>query len=200
MVRRPYQKRGQEDTLLCPYTSCPTVSSKLSLVEKAVLDGIEEIVEGYKLNNDINIPAKTIDSGITSKQNLIREKESELESLNAQKAKQYDLLEQGIYTTEIFLERSNTIAASIQTCNDAIEKLKEEIKHDKAIIEQQSAFIPRCEELLNNYWSLDIESRNKMLKSLIEKVIYSKNIKNTYGKGDEINFELDIFPKIQKIN
>ena len=33
MVRRPYQKRGQDDTLMCSYTSCPTVSSKLSLVE-----------------------------------------------------------------------------------------------------------------------------------------------------------------------
>ena len=198
MVRRPYQKRGQEDTLMCPYTSCPTVSSKLSLVEKAVIDGIEEIVEEYKLNNDISVSSKDIDLGIVSKQNLIHEKESELERLNNQKAKQYDLLEQGIYTTEVFLERSKAIAESIQTCSGTIEKLKEEISHDKTIIEQQSAFIPRCEELLNNYWSIDMESRNKMLKSLIDKVIYTKDSKNAYGRGDEIKFELDIFPKIQE--
>lgn len=200
MVRRPYQKCGQEDTLMCPYTSCPTVSSKLSLVEKAVIDGIREIVEEYKLNNDINISSKAIDCGITSKQNLIHEKENELESLNAQKAKQYDLLEQGIYTTEVFLERAKTIAASIQSCSDTIEKLKEEIKHEQNIIKQQSDFIPRCEELLDNYWSLDTESKNKMLKSLIEKVTYSKDTKNAYGKGNEIGFQLDIFPKIQKNN
>lgn len=200
MVRRPYQKRGQEDTLMCPYTSCSTVSSKLPLVEKAVIDGIEEIVEEYKLNNNINAPSEAINSGIASKQNLIHEKESELERLNNQKVKQYDLLEQGIYTTEIFLERSKSIAASIQTCTDAIEKLKEEIKHDRVIIEQQSAFVPRCEELLSNYWSLDTESKNKMLKSLVEKVIYTKDVKNTYGHGNEISFELDIFPKIQENN
>lgn len=200
MVRRPYQKSGQEDTLLCPYTSCPTVSSKLSLVEKAVIDGIEEIVEEYKLNSNINMPAEAINSGITSKQNLIHEKESELERLNNQKAKQYDLLEQGIYTTEVFLERSKAIAESAQACSDSIEKLKEEINRDKALIEQQAEFIPRCEELLNNYWSLDTESKNKMLKSLIEKVIYTKDSKNTYGHGNDINFELDIFPKIQKNN
>lgn len=198
MVRRPYQKRGQEDTLMCPYTSCSTVSSKLSLVEKAVIDGIEEIVEEYKLNNDISVSSKDIDLGIVSKQNLIHEKESELERLNNQKAKQYDLLEQGIYTTEVFLERSKAISESIQTCSGAIEKLREEISHDKTIIEQQSAFIPRCEELLDNYWSLDMESRNKMLKSLIDKVIYTKDSKNAYGRGNEIKFELDIFPKIQE--
>lgn len=200
MVRRPYQKSGQEDSLLCPYTSCSTVSSKLSLVEKAVIDGIEEIVEKYKLNNDINVSSESISSGISSKQNLINEKEKELESLNAQKAKQYDLLEQGIYTTEVFLERAKTIATSIQSCSDSIEKLKEEIKHDENLMAQQSDFIPRCEELLDNYWSLDTESRNRMLKSLIEKVVYSKGTKNAYGKGDEVSFQLDIFPKIQKEN
>ena len=155
-------------------------------------------MEEYKLNNDINASSKAIDSGITSKQNLIHEKENELKNLNSQKAKQYDLLEQGIYTTEIFLERAKTIAASIQSCSDTIEKLKEEIKHDENIIKQQSDFIPRCEELLNNYWSLDAESKNEMLKSLIEKVTYSKDTKNAYGKGDEISFQLDIFPRIQK--
>ena len=185
---------------MCPYTSCPTVSSKLSLVEKSVIDGIKEIVEEYKLNNDINTSSKAIDCGITSKQNLIHEKENELESLNAQKAKQYDLLEQGIYTTEGFLERAKTISVSIQSCSDTIEKLKEEIKHDENIIKQRSDFIPRCEELLDNYWSLDTESKNKMLKSLIEKVAYSKDNKNAYGKGNEIGFQLDIFPKIQKNN
>lgn len=198
MVRRPYQKRGQEDTLMCPYTSCSTVSSKLSLVEKAVLDGIREMVERYKLNNNINLPYNTINSGIVSKQNIIREKESELENLNAQKTKQYDLLEQGIYTTEIFIERSKTIAATIQTCADTIKKIKEEVEHDKDIISQQSAFVPRCEEMLINYWGLDAESKNKMLKSLIEKVVYSKDKRNAYGHGNEANFELDIFPKIQE--
>lgn len=198
MVRRPYQKYGQEDTLMCPYTSCSTVSSKLSLVEKAVLDGIKEITEKYKLNNDINAPSNAINSGIVSKQNLIREKESELENLNTQKAKQYDLLEQGIYTTEVFLERSKVIAISIQSCSDIIANLKKEIEHDENIKAQQSDFVPRCEELLDNYWSLDTESKNKMLKSLIEKVVYSKNTKNAYGKGNEIGFQLDIFPKIQE--
>ena len=141
MVRRPYQKRRQEDTLMCPYTSCPTVSSKLSLVEKAVLDGIREIVEKYKLNNDINTSSQAIDLTIISKQNLIHEKENELESLNAQKAKQYDLLEQGIYTTEIFIERAKTIAASIQSCSDTIEKLKEEIKHEQNILQANNQIL-----------------------------------------------------------
>lgn len=111
--------------------------------------------------------------------------------------KQYDLLEQGIYTTEVFLERSNSIASSINSCQDSIECLKEEIRHDKELIDQQSSFIPRCENLLEIYWSLDTAAKNKMLKELIERVNYTKDVKNAFRMGNEATFVLDIFPRIQ---
>ena len=195
MVRRPYQKRGQDDTLMCSYTSCPTVSSKLSLVERAVLNGIQDLVDEYRLNDAV--PGPDINNAVKSKKKLIAEKEHELEKLNVQKMKQYDLLEQGIYTTEVFLERSNSIASSINSCQDSIECLKEEIRHDKELIDQQSSFIPRCENLLEIYWSLDTATKNKMLKELIERVNYTKDTKNAFRKGNEATFVLDIFPRIQ---
>ena len=195
MVRRPYQKRGQDDTLMCSYTSCPTVSSKLSLVERAVLNGIQDLVDEYRLNDAV--PGPDINNAVKSKKKLIAEKEHELEKLNVQKMKQYDLLEQGIYTTEVFLERSNSIAFSINSCQDSIECLKEEIRHDKELIDQQSSFIPRCENLLEIYWSLDTAAKNKMLKELIERVNYTKDTKNAFRKGNEATFVLDIFPRIQ---
>lgn len=195
MVRRPYQKKGQEDTLMCPYTSCPTVSSKLSLVERAVLNGIRDLVDEYSLNNDVSGP--DVNDTVKSKESLILGKERELEKLNNQKMKQYDLLEQGVYTTEIFLERSNAIAEEIRSCQESIEHLKEEIEHDKELIAQRSAFIPKCENLLEIYWDLDTATKNKMLKELIEKVNYTKDTKNAFCRGDEITFALDIFPKIQ---
>lgn len=198
MVRRPYQKHGQEDTLLCPYTSCSTVSSKLSLVEAAVLNGIQELVDEYRLNDTISLPSTA--NQIRFKEQLIEEKENELMKLNSQKLKQFDLLEQGIYTTEIFLERSNAIAASLNSCSKIIEHLKHELKHDKEIMEQQSIFIPQCEKLLENYWSLDTASKNKMLKELIEKAEYTKDSKNAFRRGDDVTFVLDIFPRIQHNN
>lgn len=195
MVRRPYQKRGQEDTLMCPYTSCSTVSSKLSLVEKVLLDGIKNLVDEYKLSSDV--PKPDMDNAITLKERLIEEKEAELKKLDVQKLKQYDLLEQGVYTTDIFLERSKSTAASIEACIKSIKELKEEIEHDKKLIEQQAVFIPRCENLLEHYWEFDASTRNKLLKELIERVNYTKDLKNGFRKGDEITFTLDIFPKIQ---
>lgn len=196
MVRRPYQKSGQEDTLLCPYTSCPTVSSKLSLVEESLLDGLRELVDGYKLNGDVS-ESDTNDM-ISSKEILIAEKHAEIKKLNDQKLKQYDLLEQGIYSTEIFLERSKATAAALEACSAAIERLQEELERDRLILEQRSSFIPRCEDLLAHYWDLDIPTRNRILRELIDKVLYTKDTKNAFLEGDKITFLLDIFPKIQE--
>ena len=169
--------------------------SKLSLVERAVLNGIQDLVDEYRLND--TVPGPDINNAVKSKEKLIAEKEHELEKLNVQKMKQYDLLEQGIYTTEVFLERSNSIASSINSCQDSIECLKEEIRHDKELIDQQSSFIPRCENLLEIYWSLDTAAKNKMLKELIERVNYTKDVKNAFRMGNEATFVLDIFPRIQ---
>jgi len=61
-----------------------------------------------------------------------------------------------------------------------------------------SFFIPKCENLLANYWSWDVLTRNQFLRELIEKAVYTKNTKNTWKNGDNISFSLDIYPKIQR--
>lgn len=195
MVRRPYNKRGQEDSLICPYTSCSTVSSKLSLVEESLLNGLRDLVDGYKLNNEVS-ESDTCQL-IHSKEKLLKEKESEMKQLENQKLRQYDLLEQGVYSTEVFLERSNATTTAIRKCSAAIDQIKAEIQHDLEIQNQKSMFIPRCEDLLDHYYSLDIATKNSLLKELIEKVVYTKDTRNAFRKGNDITFTLDIFPKIQ---
>ena len=83
-------------------------------------------------------------------------------------------------------------------CSAAIERLQEELEHDRLLLEQRSSFIPRCEDLLEHYWDLDIPTRNRILRELIDKVLYTKDTKNAFLEGDKITFLLDIFPKIQE--
>lgn len=195
MVRRPYAKNGYDDTLMCAYTSCSTVSSKLYLVEQAVINGLAELVQNYKLNDTLTDHSGT--DIIQAKELLISDKRTYLSKLQEQKNKQYDFLEQGIYTTEIFLERSAATAEEIRNCEAAIDQLETELAHDQKLLAQKNNFIPRCEYLLSNYWDWDVKTRNDVLKELIEKVEYSKDTKNHFMKGNEITFSLDIFPKIQ---
>ena len=44
----------------------------------------------------------------------------------------------------------------------------------------------------------DTSTKNRFLRELIEKAVYTKNAKNTWKNGDDISFTLDIYPKIQQ--
>ena len=195
MMRRPYAKRGQDDTLLCPYPSCDTVSSKLCLVEKVLIDSLAEMVKDYKLNNTLQIEGNS--DAIASKEAILKEQASAMQRLQEQKNRQFDLLEQGVYTVETFLERSNALDAQLKEHNSSIQKLKDELDHDRKLLDQRERFIPKCEYLLQNYWSWDVQTKNTVLKELIERVEYSKDSKNRFREGDKITFTLDIFPRIQ---
>ena len=184
----------QEALLKCPYPSCSTVSSKLSLVENSLIDGIQKLVDGYRLNSDVS--DQNFASSIETKKDLLLEKQAELKRLEKKKEKQYDLLEQGIYSTEIFIERSRSVSADINQCLASIHSLEQEVIKEQERLDQQNSFIPRCEDLLEHYWFWDVSTRNQFLQELIEKVVYNKEVKDS-KKCDEITFTLDIYPRIQ---
>lgn len=186
----------QGDLIRCPYSSCSNISSKLPLVEKALLDGIQELVDGYRLNNSVSDQEYSL--SISEREKMIQGKLKEIDILKKRKQRQYDLLEQGIYSTEEFLERSRATAAELSACDAVILSLKQEIEHEQELQFQRSSFIPKCEDLLANYWTWDTSTKNRFLRELIEKAVYTKNAKNTWKNGDDISFTLDIYPKIQQ--
>lgn len=186
----------QGDLIRCPYSSCSNISSKLPLVEKALLDGIQELVDGYRLNNSVSDQEYSL--SISEREKMIQGKLKEIDILKKRKQRQYDLLEQGIYSTEEFLERSRATAAELSACDAVILSLKQEIEHEQELQFQRSSFIPKCEDLLANYWTWDTSTKNRFLRELIEKAVYTKNTKNTWKNGDDVSFTLDIYPKIQQ--
>ena len=195
MVRRPSNNKTKTDMLICPRTGCSTVGSNLPLVENVVIQTLGELIENYKLND--NLQDNSGVDIIASKEKILEEKLQELEKLSEQKTKQYDFLEQGIYTTEIFLERSSTLANQMRNCTSSIEQLEKELEHDRKLLAQKNSFIPKYENLLSSYWEWDINTRNDVLKELIERIEYTKETKNKRSQGDSVTFTLDIFPKIQ---
>ncbi len=197
MTRKSPSKRGQPALLRCPYSSCDTVSTKLHFVEEALLDGLQDLINGYIVNGGVS--DSDTDDVIQAKETLVAEKRNELTKLGKQKERQYDLLEQGIYETDVFIERSRATAAAIAKCSSDIDALLKEIEYEKELKEQHDSFVPRCQELLKHYWSWDISTKNKILQELLEKVVYNKDTKNTWN-SDGITFTLDIYPRIQHKN
>lgn len=195
MLRRPATspktKNGAKyDSMLCKTPGCPTVGCALSVLEKELLHSLSEWVKGYELQ------AILPESHAKEKEELVTAASSDLSTLEAQRERLYDLLEQGVYTKEVFLERSHSLQSRINNARDRLSSLEKELAQARQIDAHILNFIPSCKDLLSCYWDLSAADRNQALRMLLESVEYRKYEKNKKGCKEEASFDLIIKPRI----
>ena len=195
MLRRPATspktKNGAKyDSMLCKTPGCPTVGCALSVLEKELLHSLSEWVKGYELQ------AILPESHAKEKEELVTAASSDLSTLEAQRERLYDLLEQGVYTNEVFLERSHNLQSRINDARDRLSSLEKELAQARQIDAHILNFIPSCKDLLSCYWDLSATDRNQALRMLLESVEYRKYEKNKKGCKEEASFDLIIKPRI----
>lgn len=196
MRRRPTNVKAAYDFLYCPY-GCKTIGAPLYLVEKAVIDMLKDWTEKYDLKDAGGKDQSSADL-IRLKQDIISEKETDLEKLKKQRSSLYDFLEQGVYTTEVFLTRQKELSARESSLMEELSKLQEEIEYERKIERERINFIPKCKKLIDNYEMLSTEEKNRFLKELIDKIVYTKTERNQRGKGGTANFKLEIWPRVPR--
>lgn len=193
MVRRPYNN-GYPDTLICTETSCDNVSSSLNIVEKRILESLKEWLGEYNLKWDFKYDNSEKDSGTDIKTKVLLKLRAELGTLNRQLSKTHDLLEQGIYDTKMFLERSRSLTSRINQTKNDITFLEADLNGEIVQNQNTTNIIPKVEKLLEVYDILSAKDKNDMLKEVLEKVIYVKDISARRTSPD--NFEITIYPKV----
>lgn len=194
MVRRPYNS-GYPDTLMCSAPTCSNVSSHLTVVEGRILQSLEEWLGEYKLKWKLNNEPRKV-SQVDIKQKALNNLQAELDTLYKQLSKTHDLLEQGIYDTDTFLDRSRSLSERIKSTKSDISSLERDLEVE--IIREESAvnIVPKVEHLLEVYRELPTaKAKNDMLKDVLEKVVYIKK-DSTRWHGSPDDFEITIYPKI----
>lgn len=180
------------DFIKCSNSHCDNVSSKMELIEKSVVEVLEDWFADYK----VNFTEKYRKQDYTNYINAISSCNDKLSTLHSQLSNAYDFLEQGIYTVDVFRQRSTTLQNDISETEKTLKKIKAEYENklsEEAIVNN---FIPHTEQLLSNYYTLDVKSRNDVLHQLLVKVTYIKTAKGTRNKPAP--FKIKIYPKILK--
>lgn len=196
MVRRPYTNRDYPDTLICAATSCDNISSWLDSVEKRVLDTLQAWLDNYKLQYQED-PQHHRDQIVFKKQ-VLKDAKAELKTMEKQRDSIYDFLEQGVYTTEVFLQRSQAADQKISDVTHRIEQIEAEIQRAENEDDSRKYIIPRAENVLKRYPLAETaEEKNALLKSVIDKAVYTKTV-NGRWQGSPDAFELVLYPKITK--
>lgn len=158
--------------LMCRNTKCNNVSSNFNIVEESIIEALEEYLSKYKLNISIDKPLSNLK--LYERQTEVLE--NELSTLNDQKLKLFDFLERGIYTEDIFLERSKNIDDRIQTTSESIKSLNSIIEKEKKKAKKED--VVKFKKILDSYKKTDdIRLKNELMKTLVYEIRYTKNKK-----------------------
>lgn len=184
-IQRQFSKKGG-NRLLCTNTSC-TRSIRTEYVEKYLLDFLKQILADYETTLEDHSQQehnkKTDMLRIT-----IRNLKNTLHSLDTQKSKLHDLLEQDVYDISTFLDRSKVITNKIQAVQSSIKENERKLSELEDAPPMKEA-IPILKKLLKYYDSLSAAEKNMLLKQMISKIYYSHTKEQ---KSDECSLEIEL--------
>ena len=196
MLRRPHNTDPQLDVIMCCPT-CKNVGSQLSLVETRIISSLSGWLDRYKLMWRNELPGKNIDVSVHKKN--LSSLDTELEALNKQLNNVYTLFERDAYDIDTFNERKKAVMDEIANIKKTRNKLQADM--EKLLLQSKTGeiLIPKIENVLDTYYTLhDPAEKNRLLKDVLEKVVY-KRYKGGRWCPDKENFEIVLFPKIPKI-
>lgn len=189
-----YQNRrdGRKARIYCHNPYCQDQRSTIfEEVETAFIKGVEQIINTYESDAK---PQRSNESIIPFKEKSLTKKEKDLADLRKQKNNLHDLLEQGVYDVQTFMDRQNVVSERIKAIKGEIENLQQDIKNERRREKQQYEFVPRMKTVLQAYHGTDdVEKKNQLLKSVIEKATFRRD--KEWSKPGQL--EIEIYPRIK---
>lgn len=177
--------------LRCPNLRCDNVSNVLAPVEKQVIKELEECLRDYVLYVD-----NFEDEAEKKKKRIDIEKEILLKEIKKKKSMLLrcdEMLEEGIYSKEKYLQRVNVLGEDLNALQANLNALERE---SFAELDSKKNAIPIMSKVLEEYWNLSPADKNTLLKSIIERIEYTKEERNTRYNPEEVKFTLKIYLKI----
>ncbi|HEX9058584.1 MAG TPA: recombinase family protein [Clostridia bacterium] len=186
MKRRPYYN-GKSIFLICE-KKCGSKSNKLDAVESAIIDALNDYYESITKAQMEHEKSNAVDTSLLK--NLLTSTKKELSTLKKQKDSLHDFLEQGIYDTNTFLERSKVLNDKLAGLEKAIKETEEAI--NKAECTDLQQFTETLKNVIDVYNKTEnVQKKNELLKTVLERVVYFKDKSCKDGE-----FEISIIPKL----
>lgn len=196
MTRQASNTKTHYAVLRCPNSKCDNISAPVDLIEEKVIEGLESWVNTYGLSwpKEPHDEESTAAAGLEHSISNLRTKYN---LVVKQIASAYDLLEQGVYTIEIFQDRHRTLEKQKQEMEQELEHLQKEQDIILARSKARKEFIPTVQHIIDTYWDIDdVNAKNSMLRDVLEKIDYLKTERNRKGCRDTANFSLHLYPRI----
>ena len=197
MTRLGANHHVRYDTIKCLNKYCDNVSAPLSLVEAKVIEALKDWLKDYKLKVKRSSANADIKNRIALSNEALKNLRDEAKKIEKQISQTYDLVESGVYSVEVFTQRSKALAERRESILESISGTEEELRYEKKLITIKENAIPLIKDILGKYSIIDsAQIKNQLLKRIILRADYIKTEQNRRGNAYNENFALDIFPKL----
>lgn len=175
------QHKDHMEWFRCPTAGCNR-NIPMKTFEGMVVDSMRDWLKDYTVTiSDASTPIKSAKNDLLE---ALDQLEDKLKKLHEQQDKICDLLEQGVYSVEMFQKRNDTIMDQIADLGSKKEGILKLIQ-DKSNINEN--IVPTTQHLLDNYDEFDIQTKNKLWKEVLNKV--------TAFRDDE-GIHIELYPRI----
>lgn len=191
MIRQVNKSHPERDIIKCSNANCTCHGIYITAFEEAVLNTLQEWSVQFDESSVAEIPIHT-DHPAQSDMEATLEKQRA--TLKKQLSSLRDLLEQGIYTPDVYLERQRDIQCRIAEVDVALSKNSEE-QHQPTREECIRVELPKINSVLSLYQlSMSAGEKNALLKSVISRITYKKE-KKTPRNGNPLDYlSIDVYP------
>jgi DNA invertase Pin-like site-specific DNA recombinase len=170
--------KKQPDSLRCP-VNCGNKGSYLNPIENRL---ISELYYQLKEIYSELLYKKQPKNKKNKYEALIKSNKTELNKAIEQRNKLFDLLEQGIYDNNTFLDRMNLLSEKISLLNKSIDDMEAEQDNLNSLVLKIDR-IPQIESFIdfieNIYWKSNAKDKNAFLHEVVKYVNYKKTERGT---------------------
>lgn len=188
MERRRY-RRGRE-TLVCPGKDCANMSAALEEVEDAIVKALSRHLAGYPLDSAVFRRAARSNAAPSEAASAL---EGSLSALRRRLEALPELLEEGVYTPQLYARRRGALEARISALEASLSASA--LQEQAHSLPRSALPLPATLEVSRLYLALPTaQDRNELLKALLSRVEYRKT---AGGRWNAQSLELFVFPRVR---
>ena len=182
------QKRGAVPRLRCINArSCGNVSAEYDMVEAEIIAALHTWLKGYRVQVQAGGSAAALEAG----KHCLDQLGQTLDTLNTQLENAFQLVEQGVYSVELFQSRREKLSAEIADVTEKKQKAEAALQQLEAGTQSRERLIPQTEALLDSYDRMTNQERNDLLKAILGRIEYQREA----GK----RMEIDLYPRLPQL-
>ncbi len=174
-------------SLRCHDRSCATTSIDMAIVDEAVLAGLNAWIAIARRDD-----APALAPGVVSPERaaVCEQLQRSLDTVSAQRGRLYDLLEQGIYTVDVFTARM----AELSRREDGLRAELASASSTPTEAECVRALLPQLLQVVDLYPVSDPTTKNALLKTVVRRIDYHKT-RHCYRNQNPAEYlSLDLHP------